>query len=74
MDSTSNFLYCLIRLKAERDQRIEIFFMIGWSSSRQPFFMMAQILSLEVIEGPAVHLKHTASVAYAESFRGGAKF
>ena len=33
--------------------------------------MMAQILSLEIIEGPAVHLKHTVAVAYAESFRGG---
>ena len=27
-------------------------------SGRQPFFTMTQILSLEIIEGPAVHLKH----------------
>ena len=31
--------------------------------------MRAQILSIKSIEGPAVHLKHTAEVAYAESFR-----
>ena len=26
------------------------------------FFTMAQILSLEIIEGPAVHLKHTVVI------------
>ena len=33
-----------------------------YSSGRQPFFTMAQILSLEIIEGPAVHLKHTVVI------------
>ena len=37
-----------------------------WSAT---FFMTAQILSIKIIEGPAVHLKHTVAVAYAESFR-----
>ena len=31
--------------------------------------MRAQIVSTKIIEGPAVHLKHTVAVAYAESFR-----
>ena len=42
---------------------------ILYSSGRQPFFMRAQILSIKIIEGPAVLLKHTVAVAYAESFR-----
>ena len=37
-----------------------------WSAT---FFMTAKILSIKIIEGPAVHLKHTVVVAYAESFR-----
>ena len=31
--------------------------------------MRAQILSIKIIESPAVHLKHTVAVVYAESFR-----
>ena len=36
--------------------------LLHYTSGRQPFFMMAQILSLEISEGPAVHLKHTAVI------------
>ena len=32
------------------------------ASGRQPFFTIAQILSLEIIEGPAVQLKHTVVI------------
>ena len=35
---------------------------------------MAQVLSLEIIEGPGVHLKHTVAVEYAESFQEGPNF
>ena len=36
--------------------------MFNKNSGQQPFFTMAQILSLEIIEGSAVHLKHTAVI------------